>query len=335
MRPRWCFLASIILAAGGVSHWPAVAADPTAVAAITAAADAFVKDFNAGKAEAVAAHFVPQGELIDEAGRVYQGQQELQDLFRQYFDRFPGATLELSIDSVRPLGDSLAIQEGTRRLTSKEGAQARVRHITVIAKVDGQWRIASTRELKDEPPPAPGDRLAPLAWLVGDWTSEGPDLAVQISYRWDEDGNFLIGQFRSFRNGTPVLKSSQRIGWDPRTGQIRSWLFDADGGFAEGTWTLVGDAWVIKSEAVLPEGLVGSATLTLTPKNKNQFLMRGTERIVGDSREDDFELTITRAPPKVRTVPAGGAAAPAAEKAAPVVPASPDPALPRPAAPRR
>ena len=29
---------------------------------------------------------------------------------------------------------------------------------------------------------------------------------------------------------------TQRIGWDPAAKQIRSWEFDSEGGFGEGTW---------------------------------------------------------------------------------------------------
>jgi hypothetical protein len=88
---------------------------------------------------------------------------------------------------------------------------------------------------------------------------------------------------------------------------------------------------VIKSEAVLPDGVVGSATITLVPKDKDQFLMRGTERIVGDGREDDFELTVTRAPPEVSPKHAGGAAAGASGGGQ----TRPAPATPAPLVPKR
>src|SRR5262245_58621928 len=170
---------------------------------------------------------------------------------------------------------------------------------------DGQWRIASTREFNDDPAPSPGDRLAPLDWLVGDWVSEDEDAAVEISYRWDEDQNFLLGDIRSTQAGKPLMKSTQRIAWDPRVGTVRSWLFDGDGGFAECNWTQVDDGWVIKTQATLPDGASGSATVTITQVTKDQFIVRGTERVAGGSRIDDFELTVSRAPPSVDPAAAG------------------------------
>ena len=80
------------------------------------------------------------------------------------------------------------------------------------------------------------------------------------------------------------MKSTQRIGWDPLAGKVRSWMFDSDGGYADGLWTLVEDAWVIKSSAVMPDGQTGSATVTMLPKGTDRFVMKGTERIVGNAR---------------------------------------------------
>jgi uncharacterized protein (TIGR02246 family) len=300
MAPRWNWILGLTLLGGlaGWSHPPAASADDSAdAAAIRAAAEAFVKDFNAGKAEAIIAHFLPKGELIDDEGNVVQGREELQTLFAAYFAKYPGATLTLKVESVRPLGDSLAIEEGTRVLSTKEAAKARMRYVTVRTKADGQWRIASTREANDEPAPTPGQRLAAIDWLVGEWVSEGPDAAMKISYRWSEDKNFLLGEFQTTRDGQPLMKTTQRIGWDAQAGRIRSWVFDADGGFGEGSWTLVDEGWVIRTQATLPDGTIGNATVVIGPKSEDQFTIKGFDRIVGDSREDDFELTITRAPP--------------------------------------
>jgi uncharacterized protein (TIGR02246 family) len=293
---------------------PAVADDSADVAAIRAAAEAFAVDFNAGNAAGVVARFLPRGELVDEQGRVYQGREELQELFTRYFAEFPGTKLALEIESVRLLGENLAIEEGTRYLSAKDGVNARVRYVTVGAKSDGQWLIASTREFYDETQ-TPGEQLATLEWLVGEWVSENDDAAVEISYRWDEVENFIVGDFQSTRGGEVVMKSTQRIGWDSQAEKIRSWVFDADGGFAEGDWTAVEGGWVIRSVATQPDGTTGSATVYVTPNGRDQFTMKGTDRIVADGQVDDFEVTVTRAPPTPRAVteanpaPASGATA--------------------------
>jgi uncharacterized protein (TIGR02246 family) len=317
--------------AGKIAAQPAgkiAAQGDVEVAAVRAAAEAFVAAFNEGQADALAAQFLPQGELIDEEGVRHQGREELQKLFTQYFTKFPGATLGLEIESIRVVGPNVALEEGTRFLTTKDNsASAVVRYTAVRAKTEGKWLIASIRETYGEAEAAPSERLQSLAWLVGDWVSEGSEAAVKIGYRWSEDKNFLLGDFHITKGGVVLMKSTQRIGWDPLTGQPRSWLFDSDGGFAEGSWTQVEEGWVVKSSATAPDGTTGTATLSIVPKGKDQFTMRGSERIVGGSREEDFEVVVVRQAPAAE----GAATEPAAGEPAATAPATPvRPALPRP-----
>jgi hypothetical protein len=89
----------------------------------------------------------------------------------------------------------------------------------------------------------------------------------------------------------------QRIGWDPVEGTLRSWTFDSDGGFSEGEWMGTDDGWVVKSEATLPDGSIGSATVTIRPSDADHFVVESTDRIVGGAQEPDFKLVIARKPP--------------------------------------
>jgi uncharacterized protein (TIGR02246 family) len=279
---------------------PAAPAAEPAVAEVRSSGEQLVKLFNAGQAAEIAAMFMPKGELIDEAGTVTQGTKELTELFSTFFGKFPGAKLALDIESIRPVGSNLAIEEGTRFITAakEEDGRAQLRYTAVRVKAqDGKWLIASIREFSDDPAPTPHEQLAPLAWIVGDWVSEGSDAVVKISYRWSEDTNFILGDFNMSVAGKPAMKSTQRIGWDPATGKVRSWLFDGDGGFSEGQWTEVEDGWVIKSSSTNPDASTGSATITIAPTDKDHFTMKGTDRIVGNAREPGFDLTIARQPP--------------------------------------
>ena len=103
-----------------------------------------------------------------------------------------------------------------------------------MIKQQGEWKIASAREVEDDDSLSPHERLKPLAWLVGDWVDEGSDAVVQISCNWSEDKNYLLVDFDAKIQGKPAMKSSQRIGWDPLTQKVKSWVFDSDGGYGEG-----------------------------------------------------------------------------------------------------
>jgi hypothetical protein len=183
--------------------------------------------------------------------------------------------------------------------TAKDGTVAAIRYISVLSKTDQGWRIASLRDFGDDslPPPPPGEYLKSLEWLVGDWVNEGADARVKISYRWSEDQNFILGDILVTRNGETVMKSSQRIGWDPLLGTPRSWTFDSDGGFAEATWNQVDDTWVVRSSAMMPDGQTGSAILKITNGEKGRYEMTGTNRLIGNALEDDYQLTVVKLPP--------------------------------------
>ncbi len=75
-------------------------------------------------------------------------------------------------------------------------------------------------------------------------------------------------------------------------------MFDSDGGYGQGEWTEVDGNWVVKSTAVLPNGLTGSATIVIRPDGEDKFVMTGFDRILGDALEADFEAEIVRKPPQ-------------------------------------
>lgn len=284
---------------------PASAADnpdDAAIAAVRKTAEQVVATFNAGKSDELSGMFLPKGELIDELGTVYQGPAEIKGLLDAFYKEFPGAKLATNVESIRLVGP-VAIDEGTRTMTTADGAvKSQFRYIAVWAKTDKGWQLASFRDFADDPAPTAHDNLQPLAWLVGDWVNEGADGKVSISYHWSDDKNFLLGEFLiNSAEGTP-RKSTQRIGWDPSLGKIRSWLFDSDGGFAEGAWTVTNEGIVIKSSSVNADGTTATATLDISSKDKDHFTIEGSDRIVGDTVEEDFELTVTRRPPAAAAI---------------------------------
>lgn len=303
MRTRSNFfigLSAAIFAACWLSVSAAEAQQADAdTAAIRAAGEQFVKAFNAGKVDELVAMFLPKAELVDEEGVTYEGQAAIKDLLTKYFAKFPGAKLTVDVESVRVIGP-VAFEEGTRVLTTKDDTGRAETHFSMVrAKVGNNWPIVSLKDYTDDSDLTPGDRLQTLSWLVGEWVNEGSDAAVRITYRWSDDKNFLLGDFHVTKGGSLVMNSSQRIGWDPLAGKVRSWMFDSDGGYGDGHWTELDDgSWVIKSSAVLPDGQTGSATVNVIPQGKDRYVLKGTDRIAGDSRDDDFEYFVTRRPPQ-------------------------------------
>lgn len=310
---------------------PAAQAGPVdpLIEEVAATEEGFIRAFNEGKADVVASMFSGDCELITEDGTQYHGQEEIKQLFTQYFADYPGVKVGLDIESIRSLGDNLAVEEGTRYVGINDQPLAQVRYVATLAKQDGKWKLASVREFSDTVPMPNGGHLEPIAWMVGDWVSEGSDVVMKISYRWDESQNFIVGTFTGMQGDQVVLKSDQRIGWDPSVGKIRSWFFDSDGGFATGYWTLLEEGWVLKSQSTSTDGSIGFADVIISPLDENRFRMVGADRIVDNERLPGFDVIIAKAPPK--PTDASAAAQPAAQPAAAApVPAAAPPARPAP-----
>ncbi len=283
------------------------AAEQPLRAADTAAAEqeirerskAFVDAFNQHDPEQVAGLFAAEAQLIDDAGVAHTGRAAIQEIFTRFFESYPEAKVELNIESIRFASPNVAIEDGYRVVTSADSdSQATNRYMAVHIKRDNQWRVATAREVPADPPPTTHDRLEPLAWLVGTWVDEDAEAAISIKCRWDDSENFLLVDFVAQKEGETVMNSRQRIGWDPLTKSVRSWVFDSDGGYGDARWTEVDGNWIIKSTAVLPDGTTGSATIFLEPIDEDRFLMKGFDRVLGNVVEPDFEALVVRRPPQ-------------------------------------
>ncbi len=275
---------------------PKAPSDEQAVRQVSAS---LVRAFNAADVKQVQELFFESADLTDDAGAVHRGRSEIVKLMEQFFAKFPGAKSTMTTDSVWLVGPGIAIQEGQRAVTTRDGKSAFAsRYTLVLMKEGGRWKIASAKETEDDTGLTAHQRLVPLAWLVGEWIDESPDAVVKISCRWSEDKNYLLADYNTQLPGKKALKSQQRIGWDPLTQKVKSWVFDSDGGHGEASWTPVESRWLVKSSAVFPDGKTGSAMLTFEPRDKDTFMLKGTDRLQGDTSLPDFEIPIVRKPPE-------------------------------------
>lgn len=287
----------VLLLAQNAPAKAAPAADESVLKGVREHSEKFAAGFNAAKVDDLANTFLAEGEYIDETGAIYQGRKEIKELLTAFFKQFPETKLTISVESARAVGP-VVIEEGTRTMALKDGAtSARFRFIAIWTKADAGWKIASFRDISDDAVATAQEGLKPLAWLVGDWVNEGADGSVSASFKWSEDKNFLLGEFQRKSGDEAGKKTAQRFGWDPSTGKIRVWLFEADGGFAEGVGAVTEEGLVVKFTSVNADGTTASATVTLSSKDKDRFAMKGTDRIVGDVHEADFEIDVVRRPP--------------------------------------
>ena len=94
------------------------------------------------------------------------------------------------------------------------------------------------------------------------------------------------------------MTGSQRIGWDPLKKTIRSWVFDSEGGFADGLWSREGNKWTIKLTGVTRNGKSSSATHTIAPVGKDRMILHTFDRVIGGEKMPDGEkIPVVRRPP--------------------------------------
>jgi len=267
--------------------------------AIAEVAETFKRAFNVGDAKSVAALFSDDAEIIDEYGERLQGRPTIQGLYAAIFDERKGATIEISRSSFRFLGPDVAKEEGQTRVKSAGAEAPTVRNYTVLlVKQGGRWLYSSVREEHSHGIPH-HERLKELEWMVGEWLDENSNSVVHVTCRWSDDKNFLLRDFVIHVQGQPAMSVTQRIGWDPVTKQIKSWVFDSEGGYGDALWTRNGNQWIIKSTGALPDGRIATATNVLTKVSPNAARWASTERTVGGQLIPDHgETVMVKRPPQ-------------------------------------
>ncbi|MDG3005317.1 YybH family protein [Paludisphaera mucosa] len=293
---------------------PAAATGGADRAAIEAVVADFVRAFDAGDAKAVAALFTEAARIETEGSPPVQGRAAIEKLFADRFAAGPGQTIVLKMDSLRMLGADAAIEEGSAAITTPsdlgESAEVtRYKYAAAYVRKDGRWLQDCIHDYPSNDPDAdkaPRERLEELAWLIGEWIDEDDDAEVRTTGAWSEDGAFLIRKYRVKIEGEVVMSGVQRIGWDPRQKQFRSWTFDSEGGFSEGLWSREGqaaDRWVVKATGVLKDGRAVSATNVLARLGRDVLSWTSVDRTLGGAALPDAEaITLVRKPPAPRSV---------------------------------
>jgi uncharacterized protein (TIGR02246 family) len=272
--------------------------------AIKRVAEEFKQAFDTGDAKAVAALYTDDAEIIDEFEEKIQGRPSIQEFYSAIFAERKGVTIEIALESLRFLGPDAAHETGQTRVKPAGGEPATVRDYTVLyVKQGGRWLYSSVREEYPDKL-AHHERLKELEWMIGEWIDENSNSLIHLTCRWSEDKNYLLRDFVIHIQGKPALNVNQRIGWDPLTKQIKSWVFDSDGGYADALWARDGNKWIIKSTGVLPHGQTVTATNVLTRSGPNTARWASTERIVaGQIIPDPGESVMVRKPPLPQSQP--------------------------------
>ncbi len=298
---------------------PARADDENAIRALD---EKFVQAYNAADLDALVATFVADAQLVDERGWAVNGRPAIRERFATALTNSPGAVLETELKSLRFLGPDTAVGRGVATLKAVEegGVDEHAPFTVVFVKRGAEWLQGSVED--HSPPPAPdpeshAERLKDLTWMLGEWVNESTDAVVETNTRWDEGKSFLLQDYTLRREGKPVLKGTMRIGWDPVRKQIRSWVFDADGGFGEGFWSRDPDGrWFVRAVGSRRNGDTVETTRVITLLDSHRIRWESGDRSLnGQALPDGDVFIMVRRPPT--PLPAAGVPADATKTTTP------------------
>lgn len=259
--------------------------------------------FNKHDAKAVGALFLPEGELVDADGNVLKTRAALEAHYAELFKSKPQSQLAVTTESLRLIGDTLAMYDGQALVKpSPQDPQRHTRFAAVLSKQGNQWYIASIRDLEEveNSDSAIKEKMQTLSWLTGDWVQEGGNFKISTNCQLSDDKMSLTQRFQITGSDLKEFAGTQRIGWDPGTQKIKSWTHDSLGGYSEALWTQSGDTWIVKSTGTNNEGDACSMTMVYHPAGNGRIDLYLRDRIVGDEVLPNVSATIVRKPPEAK-----------------------------------
>jgi uncharacterized protein (TIGR02246 family) len=252
-------------------------------AAIRKAAASYAEAFNKGDAKALADHWSPDAVYTNRTtGEEVVGQAAISEQFTALFKEQPGLKLEVTVTSVQFVSPNVAIEQGTTKLLAPNAEPEEIEYSAVNVKRDGKWLLDRVTDKSKEDIQTHYEQLKALEWMVGNWTDEAGDAAVELDCNWTKNKNFLTRAFKIFIADQIDFSGMQIIGWDPAAKTIRSWTFDSNGTFADATWEHRGGRWFIRNRGVLPDGRSATMINVMKQVDEKSFTWQTIERTAGD-----------------------------------------------------
>lgn len=268
-------------------------------AAIRKNDEAYVAAYNRHDAKAIAAMWSPEAVYMDpDTGEAAVGRDAIEKVFAGTLADMKDAKLEIDVKSIKFVSPNVAIETGVARVVRPKTEPETSTYTAVNVKREGKWLLDRISEEEPAaPPPSNYEHLKDLEWMVGSWVDRDEQATIQTDCEWTKNKNFMTRSFAMVIGDRINMAGMQIIGWDPAAKQIRSWVFDSDGGFSEGKWKRKGDGWLIQQIGTLPDGGKSSAVNVLKKINSNSFTWQSVERSVdGDPLPDVGEVLIVRKP---------------------------------------
>lgn len=248
--------------------------------------------FNQGKEDILSSFWTEDAEFSRPlTGEVLEGKEEITKFLRARAKEINKRQLTFSFkpEKIYFPDPNSAVVEGVSEIVDKGALLQRNARRVGLVKENGQWYIDSVREIEVAPAPPVHDQLKGLKWLIGKWVDKDEDVTITFTTDWDTFKNFIVQKFKMEVYGVVEVEGLQIIGWDPIEQNIRSWVYDSDGGFGSGLWVKNGNSWKAILNYVLSEGKRASATYVYTQINDKSYSFTSTNRTINGNALPDIE----------------------------------------------
>ena len=275
----------------------AFAADQAAdKAAIEKAIESYTAAFNAKDAKALAAHWSPEAVYINPlTGNQVEGREAIAKEFTATLAALKNVKLAVEVESIRFISPGVAVENGAAKLISADGQPEESSYTAIHVKHGGKWLLDRVTEEDVPVVLSHYEQLKGLEWMIGTWVDGDDQARIETTCQWTRNKNFITRSFAVAIKDRLDMAGMQIIGWDPAAKQIRSWVFDSDGGFAEGRWTKKDNRWSITTTGTMPDGRKASSVNVITYVDDSQFKWQSVSRMAdGELLPNIDEVVVVR-----------------------------------------
>lgn len=249
---------------------------------IRAVVQTYVEAFNAGDVEKLVSLWSPDGVYLSESGdEQIVGRDALQEEFNAVLAGEARPVMAVEVESIEFISPNVALERGFATVSHSEREAHQSHYKVVYVKQDHRWLIDRvTEQQRDPEQDSHYEQLKNLEWIVGEWVDQGDQFRIEIISDWTTNRNYISRTYKLFDEGEITSSGLQIIGWDAKQKQIRSWLFDSDGGFVSGTWYQREGSWIVQSLGTLADGATGSSVSIFRPLDDGRYSWKKINRVV-------------------------------------------------------
>lgn len=264
--------------------------------AIRNVVQSYQEAYNQQDAAKLTAEWAPDAIYINPVtGESAEGKEAIEKLFKEKFAQGKKRHLEISIKNIEFPNADEAIENGLMKVTVDDQPAQQMAYQTEYVKENGKWLVKTINEIELQEPSSNFDKLKDLAWLVGKWKDSDDNVDILFDAQWDKYKNFITQNFKMKIYGQDDIEGKQIIAWDPVKGVIRSWVFDSDGEFGEGSWQKEDKSWYVTMHYTLSDGRVASSKNIYTPVDDHSYSYASVEREVdGEILPDMNPVTVEK-----------------------------------------